>query len=101
MNAENMAVLLRAAAQRKAEREDKRTYKGEFKRYAAYRLGKEVGINTAYAYRVLHAQSMPSREILIKICRVLECSPQEAQEIMHAAGYHLSPDELDEEESAA
>jgi hypothetical protein len=97
MDIERMGMLLRTAAQKKADTENKIAYNGKRKPYAAYRLGKEAGINSSHAYRVLHGQALPSREKLIKICQVLGCSYQEAKEIMDAAGYSLSQKDLEEE----
>jgi transcriptional regulator with XRE-family HTH domain len=100
VDTEKMSKLLQKAAQKKSEKENKIAYNGKRKPYAAYRLGKESGINSSHAYRVLHGQALPSREKLIKICQVLGCSYQEAKEIMDAAGYSLSQKDLEEERPA-
>jgi transcriptional regulator with XRE-family HTH domain len=89
-----LGLLILEAARRKAQRD-------KIKHYSLHNLADAAGTVQPYLTRITHGKSMPSRNMLIKICKALGCSPQEAQEIMHAAGYHLSPDELDEEESAA
>jgi transcriptional regulator with XRE-family HTH domain len=98
-NRELLTTRIRAACEKKARQENRYSPKGQLKPYTSYRLGKDAGIDTAYAYKVLHGQSLPSSEMLTKICNALECSPQERADIFHAAGY-LSPEELEEESAA-
>jgi len=64
-------------------------------------FAKSANIHHSSLVRAMNGTFTPSREIINKWCDALNCTPQERQDIMHAAGYHLSPDELDEEESAA
>jgi predicted transcriptional regulator len=63
-------------------------------------IAKNAKLDYSQLYRIMYGLSKPSHESLVRICKALSCTYQEAQDIMHAAGYHLSPDELDEEEAA-
>ncbi len=99
-NRELLTTRIRAACEKKARRENNYSAKGQLKPYTSYRLGKDAGIDAAYAYKVLHGQSLPSQKILTKMCNALECSPQERTDIFHAAGL-LTPEEMEEQERAA
>jgi transcriptional regulator with XRE-family HTH domain len=93
-----LSALLRAACDRKARQENKYSKKGTLKAYTPHRLGKDANIDTAYAYRVLKGQSYPSRDILLRICKALDCTQQEAAEIFATTDYRApSPEELEEE----
>lgn len=94
---ERLGGLLRAASDKKAKRENKLSKKGELKPYSSYRLGKDAGIDPAYAYKVLHGRSLPSRDVLIRMCKALGCSQEEIAEIFRVSDY-WPPDaeELDE-----
>jgi hypothetical protein len=50
--------------------------------------------------RAMVGISRPSPENLDRWCEALECTPQERKDLYHSAG-HMTPEELDEEQSAA
>ncbi len=96
-NKESLSALLLAASERKASRENKRTAKGKLKPYTAYRLAKSVRIDHAHAYRILHGETIPSRDILIRVCKELGCSEREIVEIFSQTDYRApDQDELEE-----
>lgn len=65
------------------------------------RISQEASIDYGHVNRVFHGQSHPSREILLRICRVLNVTPEKIAEIFDAADYRApAPDELDEEPAA-
>lgn len=99
-NKEKLSTLLLAACERIAKRENKKTAKGKLKPYTSYRLAKEASINPAHAYRVLHGETLPSREMLMRICKVLGCDHREIAEIFNATDYRLPTDEELEEVAA-
>lgn len=77
-----------------AEAQQSRTING--KKYSLYRLSKDSGVDYGHVHRVVHGKSVPSRDILVKLCNALKCDKEERTAIFHAAGY-LSPDEEVEE----
>jgi hypothetical protein len=100
-NKEALSSLLLAACERKSLRENRRTAKGDLKPYTSYRLSKSVKIDTAHAYRVLRGDTVPSRDLLIRICVELGCSQPEIAEIFSQTDYRTpSQEELEEESSA-
>jgi transcriptional regulator with XRE-family HTH domain len=96
---ERLSALLRSACERKAKQENKYSKKGTLKPYTAHRIGRDANIDTAYAYRVLKGQSFPSRDILIRICKALDCPPDEVAAIFAEAPDYRFPDpeELEDE----
>jgi transcriptional regulator with XRE-family HTH domain len=72
---------------------------GNGKPLSLRRVSLSAGVDYGHVHRVFHGQSLPSPEILVKICQALDCSREERKDIFHAAGY-VSPDELEEEERA-
>lgn len=99
-NKENLGRLILAVCDRKAKQENKKTAKGNLRAYTSYRMGKEVHIDTAHAYRIMHGKLLPSRELLMRICKVLGCNHQEITEIFNATDYRM-PTEEELEESLA
>lgn len=66
------------------------------KKYSLYRLSRDSGVDYGHVHRVVHGKSVPSKDILVKLCNALKCDKEEQSAIFHAAGY-LSPDEEEEE----
>lgn len=64
------------------------------KEYTSYKLAKDSGTTQSYAYRALHSQIVPSRDMLMKWCETMGCTVEERAEIFHAGGY-LSPEEME------
>lgn len=64
------------------------------KEYTSYKLAKDSGTTQSYAYRALHSQIIPGREMLMKWCQALGCTIEERADIFHSAGY-LSPEEME------
>ena len=62
------------------------------KKYSLYRLSRESGVDYGHVHRIVHGKSLPSKEVLVKICKGLECTEGEMVDIFHAAGY-LAPGE--------
>jgi transcriptional regulator with XRE-family HTH domain len=67
--------------------------------YTLYRLAKDAKIDYSHLSRVIHGKSLPSRDKLIKICKALDCSPEEAKEIFKATEYREPTEEELKEES--
>ncbi len=67
------------------------------KKYSMRYIAQDTGVDYGHINRVFHGQALPSRKVLINICKALDCSYQEAQEVMNVAGYSLSQNELEEE----
>jgi transcriptional regulator with XRE-family HTH domain len=95
-----LGQLLLAACDRVAKRENKKTAKGDFKPYTSYRLAKAVNINAAHAYRILHGENLPSRDLLLRICKVLDCNREEIAQIFNQTDYRMPTDEEIEETSS-
>lgn len=68
------------------------------KKYSLYRLSRDSGVDYGHVHRVVNGKSVPSKDILSKLCNALKCNREERTAIFHAAGY-LSPDEEEAEES--
>lgn len=95
MNMSELGALILAASDRKAKRHG-------LKRYSLRRLADDAGTVQPYLTRVVHGKSTPSRGVLLRICRALECTPDEAAEIFAQTDYREpSPEELSEEIPAA
>lgn len=100
-NKEKLSGLLLAACDRVSKQENKKTAKGKLKPYTSYRLAKEANINPAHAYRVLRGETLPSREMLMRICKVLGCGHREITEIFNTTDYRMPTDEELEEVAAS
>jgi len=88
-----LAEGLLAATQRKADRQG-------LKRYSQHQLATDVGTAQPYLSRVMRGQAMPSRDMLLRLCRALECSTEEAAEIFSHTDYRAPTDEeLEDEDS--
>jgi DNA-binding Xre family transcriptional regulator len=67
-------------------------------KYSQYRLAKDAQLDYSQLYRILRGKSNPSRQSLLRICRALGCSLQEATEIFDLSPLHApSQDELEDE----
>lgn len=65
--------------------------------YTLYRLAKDAGVDYSQLHRIVRGKSMPSRVTLIKICRALGCTEQEAADLFSFTEYRTpAADELDE-----
>jgi hypothetical protein len=69
-------------------------------RLSIRKVSQSSGVDYAHAYRIFHGQALPSRDILLKICRAMRCNQKEASEIF-AQTDHRTPslDELEESAS--
>lgn len=66
--------------------------------YTLYRLAKDAGTDYSQLHRIVHGKSLPSREKLIKICKALNCTPEEIREIFELTEYREpTPEELEKE----
>lgn len=62
-------------------------------------LARQVGIGQGRIHTIVHGKTLPSRNLLIKICKVLGCSLQEANEIFNLTDYRPpAPDELEDKQ---
>jgi hypothetical protein len=86
------------AAKLQSMREVKMSPSG--KKYSLRAISQAARVDYGHVHRVFHGQSLPSRDVLIKICDAIECSSEERKEIFHAIG-SLSPEELEEESNRA
>lgn len=67
------------------------------KAYSLRRVSQDAGVDYGHIHRVFHGHSLPSREVLVKICDAMGCSAQERVEIFHSVGY-LTPEEMPDDE---
>jgi len=64
-------------------------------------LTKDARLDYSQLYRIMHGSSHPSYESLLRICRALQCTPEEAGEIFGQTNYRTpDPGELEEELAA-
>lgn len=60
-----------------------------------YRVAKNAHMDYSQFYRVMRG-NLPTRETLLRVCRAMKCSIQEANEIFKLTDYRFpSPDELE------
>jgi transcriptional regulator with XRE-family HTH domain len=86
-----LGTRILTASRRKADR------KG-LKKYSLRQLAADAGTVQPYLTRVLQGKSRPSRDMLLRLCRALECTPQEAAEIFSETDYRApSLEELEED----
>lgn len=79
-NLSKLGSFILAASERKAKRQG-------LKRYSLRSLATDAGTAQPYLTRVIHGRAHPSRNMLIKLCKALNCTPQEAAEIFSATEY--------------
>lgn len=63
-----------------------------------YRVGKNAQMDHSQLYRIMRGKVQPTRKTLLRICKALNCTEQEAAEIFKGTGYVApSVDELEEQ----
>lgn len=69
------------------------------KRQSIRHVSQEIGVDYGHVNRVFHGQALPSRKILLDMCRALGCTQQEAIEIFKQTDYRPPAlEELDDVE---
>ena len=64
-----------------------------------YRVGKNAQMDHSQLYRVMRGKKQPTRKTLLRICRALHCTEQEAAEIFASTDYVApSSQELEDQE---
>jgi transcriptional regulator with XRE-family HTH domain len=86
-----LGALIKEASNKKAEREG-------IKRYSLRKLAKDAGTVQPYLTRVIRGEATPSRKMLLRICKALGCSQEEAADIFAETEYREpSSEELETE----
>jgi hypothetical protein len=70
-------------------------------KYSLYRLSRDINVDYGYIHRVFHGKSLPSRKILLMICKALGCSLEKMDEIFEFALYSSPTREEFEQPSVA
>jgi transcriptional regulator with XRE-family HTH domain len=88
-----LGTLIKEASNRKAEREG-------VKRYSLRKLAYDAGTVQPYLTRVIRGEATPSRKMLLRICRALGCTLEEAAKLFAETDYREpAPEELSAESS--
>ena len=86
-----LGALIKEASNKKAERDG-------IKRYSLRKLAYDAGTAQPYLTRIIHGDATPSRKMLLRICKALGCSLEEATRIFAESEYRApSPEELEAE----
>jgi len=90
---EQLGIRLRKAYVCKVEKEISFNYS---------ELARQAEAGQAHIKRIIHGKTLPSRDLLIRICKILGCSYQETVEIFNQTDHRVpSDEELDEVSVAA
>jgi DNA-binding XRE family transcriptional regulator/predicted GIY-YIG superfamily endonuclease len=89
---EKLGILLMEAHNRKINDADG---------FSLSKLARQVNAGQGHISRIVHGKTLPSRSLLIKICKALDCGMSEVEEIFNRTDYRQPTQEEIEEESVA